>query len=268
MTQKPTVAEFNTCQRLELTSEELNWDPSSDIFHDQENATVDAHGRVHDTAGDRSSRRIISSVSVSRARAWDFDHANLQCSAVLTDIDPNLHDDFFLESLERDVKVSATGTGKRKHTLSAERLTKNWAISLDSAKQTLDVMTQRGVRTVGNPGLSRRFRINDRQLRYRRLRCDMYTDTLDVKTVVSKRGNKYAQIFATRFGWYRAFPIKAKSEAHQGLSTLFARDVMVMDGAKEKILGANAAKAFTKVTVGRLPRTTGFHQVAHSRQPL
>jgi hypothetical protein len=69
----------------------------------------------------------------------------------------------------------------------------------------------------------------------------MYTGTLDAKTVVSKRGNKYAQIFATRFGWYRAFPIKAKSDAHLGLSTLFARDgvpnVMVMDGAKEQTLG-------------------------------
>jgi hypothetical protein len=69
----------------------------------------------------------------------------------------------------------------------------------------------------------------------------MYTDTLDAKTVVSKRGNKYAPIFATRFGWYRAFPLKAKAEAHFGLSTLFARDgvpnVMVMDGAKEQIQG-------------------------------
>jgi hypothetical protein len=88
-------------------------------------------------------------------------------------------------------------TNKRKGTMTAQRLAKNWGISLDSAKQTLNVTTQRGVRTTANPSLSRRFRTNDRQLRYRRLRCDMYTDTLDAKTVTSKRGNKYAQIFAT-----------------------------------------------------------------------
>jgi hypothetical protein len=41
-----------------------------------------------------------------------------------------------------NVKVSATGTGKRKHTLSAERLAANWGISLDAAKQTLEVTTQ------------------------------------------------------------------------------------------------------------------------------
>ena len=68
----------------------------------------------------------------------------------------------------------------------------------------------------------------------------MYTDTLDAKTVLSKRGNKYAQVFATRFGWYRAFPLKTKSAAHEAVSILFARDgvpnIMVMDGAKEQTL--------------------------------
>jgi hypothetical protein len=239
-TRTPTTAEMARCRHFDLTSEEPEWDPSSATFHEQENATVDARGLVHDT-GDENNRRFISSVSVSRNQACDFVNRNLQCSAVLSDIDPNLHDDFLLKSLQRNVKISSTTTNKRRGTLTAERLAKNWGISLDSAKQTLDVTTQRGVRTTANPSLSRRFRTNDRQLRYRRLRCDMYTDTLDAKTVKSKQGNKYAQIFATRFGWYRAFPLKAKSEAHEAVSTLFARDgvpnVMVMDGAREQTMG-------------------------------
>jgi hypothetical protein len=212
-TRKPTMAEYQTCRRVELTSEEPEWDPSSITFQDQEDATVDAHGWVHDT-GDRNgkSRRIISSsrmtssVSVSRAHACDYVNANSQCSTVLTEINPKLHEDFLLESLEMNVKVSAAGTGKRKHTLSADKLAKNWAISLDAAKQTLDVTTQRGVRTVANPSLSRRFRTNDRQLRYRRLCCNMYTDTLDAKTVVSKRGNKYAQIFCDKIRMVSGLP--------------------------------------------------------------
>jgi hypothetical protein len=69
----------------------------------------------------------------------------------------------------------------------------------------------------------------------------MCTDTLYAKTVTSMRGNKHAQIFATRFGWCRAFPLKAKSEAHKAVSTLFTQDgvpnVMVMDGAREQTLG-------------------------------
>jgi hypothetical protein len=50
-----------------------------------------------------------------------------------------------------------------------------------------------------------------------------------------------AQIFATQFGWHRAFPMKAKSEAHEAASLLFPRDGvpinMVMDGSKEQTLG-------------------------------
>jgi hypothetical protein len=161
--------------------------------------------------------------------------------AVLTDIDPNLYKDFLLESLETKVQVSSTGTGKRKRTLSAEKLAKNWAIGLDAAKQMLKERTQHRVRTVANPSLSRQFRTNNCQLHYRQLRCDMYMDTLDAKTVMSKWGNKDAQIFATIFGWHWAFRIKSKADAHLGLSTLFARDgvpnIMVMDGAKEQVLG-------------------------------
>jgi hypothetical protein len=136
---------------------------------------------VHDT-GDENRGRFISSVGVSRDRACAFVKRNSQCAAVLSEINPNLDDDFFCESLQQNIKVSATETGKRKGNLTAERLAKNWCIPLDSAKQTLKVTTQRGIRTIANPSLSRRFRTNDRQLRYRRLRCNMYTDTLDAKT--------------------------------------------------------------------------------------
>ena len=69
----------------------------------------------------------------------------------------------------------------------------------------------------------------------------MCADTLDAKTVTSKRGNKHAQIFATRFRWHQAFPLKTKSEVREAVSTLFARDgvpnFMVMDGAKEQTPG-------------------------------
>jgi hypothetical protein len=95
--------------------------------------------------------------------------------------------------------------------MKAERLAKNWSISVNSAKQTPKVVTQQGVRTAANPSLSRRFWFwtNNCQLRHRRLQCDMHADALlDAKTVTSMRGNKCAQIVATRFGWCRAFPLK------------------------------------------------------------
>ena len=55
---------------------------------------------------------------------------------------------------------------------------------------------------------------------------------------ISKRGNKYAEVYASTFGWARIFPMKKKSEAHKTLSLLSERDgvppKMIMDGSIEQ----------------------------------
>jgi hypothetical protein len=162
------------------------------------------------------------------------------------EIEPSLDDQIFSQMLKANVQVQSTTTTRRKGVMTAERLARNWCISLEAAKRTLEVTTQRGIRTVANPLLSRCFRTNDRQLRYRRLRADMFTDTME-SDVVSKQGNKYAQIFATQFGWTRVYPMAKKSNAHEGLSLLFARDgvpnCLIMVNSKEQTLGQFRAKA-------------------------
>ena len=53
------------------------------------------------------------------------------------------------------------------HSSSVE-LARKWGITLERARRTVEAMTQRVVRTVLHPTLSRRFWTNDWQLRYRR----------------------------------------------------------------------------------------------------
>ena len=59
--------------------------------------------------------------------------------------------------------------------------------------------------------------------------------------------NRYAQVFATRFGWVCAYPMKKKSDAHHRLSLMAQRDgvppVLVMDGSKKQTLGEFRRKA-------------------------
>ena len=62
--------------------------------------------------------------------------------------------------------ISAVKTGKRKCVIGPRTLAKNWGIGLDAAQRTVEVTTQKGVRTILHPTLSRRFRTNDWQLRY------------------------------------------------------------------------------------------------------
>ena len=83
------------------------------------------------------------------------------------------------------------------------------------------------------PSLIRRLRTNEWQLQYRWIQHDVFGDTLLASTK-SKRGNKYAEVFVTKFVWSRAFPIAKNGDAHEALSLLFQRDVvppkMIVDG--------------------------------------
>ena len=60
-------------------------------------------------------------------------------------------------------------------------------------------------------------------------------------STVSRRSNRCACVYATDYGWARAFPMASRYEAHKILSLLFARDdvppICICDNAKEMIQG-------------------------------
>jgi hypothetical protein len=57
----------------------------------------------------------------------------------------------------------------------------------------------------------------------------------------SKNGNKCAQVFATSFGWARAYPMRQKGDAHEALLLLFKRNgvppEMILDDSKDQTQG-------------------------------
>ena len=226
---------------VDLTYDEPEWDPYSDTFNDQEviaQKTVDTKSL--------SPNRFFSSVQIQRqVDATVVLDRSSQSTCVFSEISPCLNDDTFIAVMESNVCTGVQTNGQlhssaKKPGISAENLVQNWGIGLEAARRTVQATTQRAIRTVGCPTLSRRFRTNDRQLRYRRIRTDLFTDTM-FYTVKSKRGNNCAQIFSHPSGWCRAFPCVKKSQAHEVLSPLFKRDGvpndMVMDGSKEQTLG-------------------------------
>ena len=119
----------------------------------------------------------------------------------------------------------------------SDTLAEKWLVLPKVARHTLEQTTQRGVRTISNPSLSRQFRTNDRQLQYKRLRHEVFTDTMQAKTKY-RCGELYTQVYATGFHWLQAHPKTKKSDAHETLSLVFQRDGvpprMIMDGSKEK----------------------------------
>ena len=109
-----------------------------------------------------------------------------------------------------------------------------WRIGIETAQQTLQVMTQRGVRTAIHP-LHCRYRIDHLHLNRRRLNGDWYSDTLFSK-VTSSQGNVCAQGF-TNGNYTLIHPLSSKSKVGQAL-TEFLDDVgfpdsLMTDGAPE-----------------------------------
>ena len=130
--------------------------------------------------------------------------------------------------------------------LDAQLLARKWGIGLDAAKRMIRATTSRGIWSVLDPMISRRYPTNDRQLRYRRLPLEMYSDTMKA-SVRSRNGNKYAQVYCTRSGWTLAILMQSKLDAHETLSLLFSRhgvpNVLIVDGAKEQVQGKFKRKA-------------------------
>jgi hypothetical protein len=84
-----------------------------------------------------------------------------------------------LDDITTNLNISLVKSEMRdKAGVYAETLAKNWGIGIEAAKRTRLVTTQRGVRRMIHPSLTKRYKTNDRQLRYRRLTVTMYTDTM------------------------------------------------------------------------------------------
>jgi hypothetical protein len=166
------------------------------------------------------------------------------------------NDEHFLHALDEQVHIFALHSSTRANAVTAQQLARRWNIGLNKAKKTLKVTTQRGTRTVAYPSLNARFRTNDRQLRYHRLKTALYTDTMFASTV-STRGNTCAQVFVNHLKWVRSFPIPQKGDAHTCLDLLFPEDgvpnFMIMDDANEQVAGefrrkCRRAGCYSKVT--------------------
>ena len=143
-----------------------------------------------------------------------------------------IEDDNFYKALNAKVNVAKVVASKGIHGVTLDSLSQKWLISTESARRTVHHTKHRGIRKILHPSLSQIFKTNDQSLRYNSMQNSVFTNTMKAGTV-SRRGNWYAQVYTTEFGWSRAHPTKRKGDAHETLSLLFNRDgpppKMVMD---------------------------------------
>ena len=121
-----------------------------------------------------------------------------------------------------------------------------WIIRKEESTATVLATTQRLVISLFEPTLNRRYKTNDRMLRYFRIQKDMFMDTYfsSKKLGPSIQGYTCAQLFVTDFGWCKLKPMKLRSELSLVFKSVFKEDgvpeKIICDGAPEQVSGEAA----------------------------
>ena len=217
---------------------------------------------VHDMDG--FNRRILSSVRVTGESALrdnllekkrkrevaatvrgidmiDHKRAATMAARIVADImsekPKSLGNEGAQEETVQDIELPKTFLSTNRHSsTTAEDLSERWSLSLAQAAMTLKATTQKLTRSALMP-LARRYRA-DRMFDVRRLHGTMSTDTMDARCK-SLHGDKFSQIFGNKQFFVEAYPIKKKSDCHEGLDKFIkeygAPDKMIYDGAPEQV---------------------------------
>jgi len=209
---KNELEDVSRCPRVTMTYDSPVWDPHDYLLDKEEESLLERleSMRAIPTTSDRS----ISSVNLATA----------------------------MMSTVNIMSIESTQTKRRKGTVSVDELAKRWHVSLDVARRTIEKTSQKGVRDFSVMKGTRRLRHMTQQLAYRPLNAVCYTDTMFAR--IPSLTNKFtcAQIYCTDFEWTKAYPMRAKSEAHLTLDMLHhqygAFRVMIPDNAKELTEGA------------------------------
>ena len=158
-----------------------------------------------------------------------------------------IHDSLYQHSKEGtinvdDIIVSAVHAGRHQG-VKPPHLAKLCHIGENTAKQTLDITSQKSVRT-DNPKLSRNYGTNDWILRYKHLKEHFFMDTLFATSKAKRfsRGHTCAQLFVTDKGFVYIVPMKSESQVLQAVKqfakAICAPDALICDSAKAQTSSA------------------------------
>ena len=236
-TRYPTSIELkeNEGNYLLLSPNLPEWNPHTEEYRDQEYAMVDYNGNIKESKlkrADMATRLIMSSM--------------IERNSIDMSCDPGyfIHTITTLGTTTEERNVDAFRVDKKAKRIDAETLSKRLNIPIEMAKKTLRATTQYATRSTNEPALTRKYRTNDRILRYARMYCDTFMDTfVSSKDAKSIRGFKSAQVFVTEFGHVFVVLMEDKSGKNIALAIKeYFREKgvpihLICDQAREQVKG-------------------------------
>ena len=199
---RPTQEEVHNCRRFPLNSRD-SWDP----FLFDGNFSMLQQDFVPDYEAIFASLHCADPISTSL-----LSHNLHSVVSTLPILSPRQSQE------EKWQSQLAAITSARSDLITPEELSKKWHIGLDVAARTLKATTHQFIRTTG--ALTKRFRTDKAQLRYKRLMKlfgSFYCDYLksDVKSI---RGYIGGVIYTNRLAFYKFVPCSTETSAETGRS--------------------------------------------------
>ncbi|KAI2492429.1 hypothetical protein MHU86_22109 [Fragilaria crotonensis] len=115
------------------------------------------------------------------------------------------------DASSEEIGIAAIRTGDVTSDVTPENVARRWMVGLETAKNSLKVTTQQGIRSIPNPA-TRRFKTQMAHLRYPRLRGMFYADIMEPK-IKSIDSQRYAHIIGNGRGYTKAYPMERKNES-------------------------------------------------------
>ncbi|KAI2509778.1 hypothetical protein MHU86_4631 [Fragilaria crotonensis] len=182
----PTQDELdNTALHVELTSD-VEWIPHTfalslaeeDVLdsEDEEEITNLRARRLKVLHSKATKQKIKSCMQVLAASQFPFEMQIANEVNLLNQTDPILRRVAALtttaDASSEEIGIAAIRTGDVTSDVTPENVARRWMVGLETAKNSLKVTTQQGIRSIPNPA-TRRFKTQMAHLRYPRLRGDV-----------------------------------------------------------------------------------------------
>jgi Integrase core domain. len=233
---RPTADEIHNVPRLVMTPK-FPWDPSMPGGNfSQPRAVVSTESSILDSVQDDPIGSSFMSLHLPYA---------VESSTLLHPINGTYR------------SISAMNSYKTKDNISPEEMAHMLKIGLKTAQQTLQATTAKFIRTTG--ALSRRFRTDKAQLRYKQLSWifgKFYCDYLKVK-VTSLRGYKGGVIYTNGLGFYKFVPCENETAETTGRTLHYFLHVI---GLPNSLLHSDNHGNFKDGLFKRLMRKFGIYQ--------
>ena len=232
ITRTPTEDEIRDLfdDRIELTDHNT-WDPVNLSVPCKVGATISSNiSAIQRLKKDISPEGLRVCATMERDAGYIEDNGDQR---LLAGISTALTDETLLPRIVSSVHIANTTSRNRHCDISPESLSAKLRIGLNTARDTLKVTTQQGIRQAVHP-ITRRYQTDTMSLQIRRLRATIYTDTGFINTKSLAQNTCYQGYLSDNF--IKIIPMRDQKDAPDSLLA-FAHDV----GAPAELIPDHAA---------------------------